>query len=182
MVRKHYPDLNFVRECFEEKDGRLFWRTRPLNHFKRERLHRSFNTRWAGKEAGSCGVDFGKYERVSAHVLGVFILRSTIVWAFHNNRWPDGEIDHKDSNTLNDNISNLRQATKSQNQANRRLGRNSTTGSKGVYRAATPGKWIAKIGFSGRKRHLGTFATKELAETAYIEAAKTFFGEFANPG
>lgn len=181
MVRKDYPSLSYVRQCFEEKDGRLFWKHRPREHFGRDRIYRAFNTRFSAKESGSCRWNVNAF-RVSVHVLGVHIYRSSVIWAFHNNRWPDGEIDHKDGNTLNDAIGNLRHATKSQNQGNRRLSRNSSTGHKGVYKAATPGKWIAKIGFHGKKRHLGTFDSRELACEAYMVAAKQLFGEFANAG
>lgn len=63
------------------------------------------------------------------------------------------DVDHIDSDTLNNQRSNLRFATRSQNNANGRkqVGRSSRF--KGVHWHSQVGKWTAQI----RKRHLGLF-------------------------
>lgn len=43
-----------------------------------------------------------------------------IIWAMHNNRWPEDEIDHIDRNKSNNKIENLREASRSINSLNRR--------------------------------------------------------------
>ena len=91
-------------------------------------------------------------------------------------------VDHVDGNGLNNRRSNLRVATPAENQRNRGLHINNTSGYKGVGWDKQRGKWLAQIELSGKTTRLGRYATKELAHAAYCEAAKMHFGQFANFG
>jgi hypothetical protein len=88
---------------------------------------------------------------------------------------PVEQVDHRDLNRANNAWSNLRQATASQNQGNKRGW--SSTGVKGVTR--NKGKFIAYIKISDRNVCLGTYSTAEEAGSAYARAAVQKFGEFA---
>lgn len=94
-------------------------------------------------------------------------------------KWPENLVDHEDTDKSNDRWTNLRDATRSQNQGNRPLNRNNKSGLKGVSWAARQKKWKADIRFGGRSRHLGYFISKEVAHEAYVTAARQYFGEFA---
>lgn len=74
-------------------------------------------------------------------------------------------------------ISNLREATRSQNAMNARKQRDNTSGFKGVSRWR--GKWQAKIQRDGKQRFLGAFSTPQDAALAYKNAAINLHGEFA---
>jgi hypothetical protein len=87
--------------------------------------------------------------------------------------------DHRDGNGLNNQRFNLRECNKSQNQMNRRLFKNNTSGYKGVCGSAD--KWKAQIMVNKKYIYLGIFSSKEDAAEAYAEAAKKHFGEFARP-
>ncbi len=89
------------------------------------------------------------------------------------------DIDHIDGNGLNNQRSNLRWATRSQNRANARKPRNSAARFKGVSFIKRLGKFQASIGKP--KRYLGVFTSEEDAARAYDAAANTLYGEFARP-
>lgn len=82
------------------------------------------------------------------------------------------EVDHEDGNGLNNVRKNLRQATKQQNQFNRRKPEG-TSSSKfyGVCWHKQHRKWRANINLSGRYKHLGYFEAEIEAARAYDAAA-----------
>lgn len=93
-------------------------------------------------------------------------------------RW----LDHKDGNGLNNQKINLRKATQSQQEANKKLRRDNTSGYKGVVWFRRDKCWKAQIGGQRRRRknrHIGYFNTAEEAARAYDHAAIESFGEFA---
>ena len=105
-----------------------------------------------------------RYKRYKAHRLA---------WLHFYGKWPEDQIDHKDTIKTNNSIDNLRPATNSQNMANA-LRHN---GLKGV--TYDRGRWIAQITKNRRKTYLGSFSTKEEAHAAYALKAKELHGEFS---
>lgn len=90
------------------------------------------------------------------------------------------ETDHIDGNGLNNQRSNLRIATHSQNGKNRGKCNNNTSGFKGVSWNKKNKRWQANIKINGKRKYLGEFTSKELAHIAYCEACTKYHGEFAN--
>lgn len=89
-------------------------------------------------------------------------------------------IDHRDHNGLNNQKSNLRIATSSQNAANRRSAKNSASKYLGVHWFRPTGVWYAIIKKNDTVKRLGYFKYEINAAIAYNEAAKEIHGEFAN--
>lgn len=90
-----------------------------------------------------------------------------------------GEVcDHIDGDGLNNQKSNLRKCTYSQNSMNQivRSGRKF----KGVSFHNEKNKYRAYITLSGRFKHLGYFDCEKKAALVYNKAAKRYFGVFAN--
>jgi len=102
-----------------------------------------------------------------------------LAWFYVHGEWPKGLIDHCDGDPLNNRLANLREASDSQNQGNRRLNKNSTSGFKGVYFDKSSGRWAANILKDRQKFWLGCHDTPEQAHAAYCEAAQRIHGEFA---
>jgi hypothetical protein len=75
--------------------------------------------------------------------------------------------------------SNLRQATLAQQSANRRLGRNNTSGLKGVTWDKWAKRWKAHCRVNGKERHLGHYLDKYEAKRAYDSCVLENHGEFA---
>jgi hypothetical protein len=98
-----------------------------------------------------------------------------IIWAMQTGDWPEKEIDHIDLDPSNNRWGNLREATSSQNQANRPIRRNNASGYTGVCFDSKRQDWIAYI----NKRHIGHFRTKEEAAAAREEAMRKIHREFS---
>jgi len=174
MSARRYPSARYLRQCFKYKNGKLFWRERPLAHFTKQNLHRRWNSRYAGKEAGSLST-IGRY------VIGLDgrrYYRYRLVWALFRDEWPP-RLDHKNRNSYSDSLSNLRVATHKQNLCNRGKSKNNTSGYKGVCWDKENDKWIAQIRSDGRNFNLGRFSTITAARDAYVKAAKHMHGKFA---
>jgi hypothetical protein len=112
-------------------------------------------------------------------IFGVYYLAHRVCWYLKTGKWPEHDIDHEDTNKDNNKWKNIRNATDSQNQANRKIQKNNTSGYKGVSWHKRHGKYVASIEVRGKAIWLGCHASKELAGAAYAAAAKKHFGEFA---
>lgn len=130
-------------------------------------------TRWKpGDEAG-----WVRKEYVRLLVDGIELSAHRAAWAYVYGVWPDLEIDHIDCNGRNNSITNLREATSSQNKNNKRCYSN-TSGFKGVGLHRT-GKYRAEIRANGKRMHLGLFENPESAYAAYCEASRKYHGDFS---
>lgn len=88
-------------------------------------------------------------------------------------------IDHINGNKLDNRKSNLRLCTKFQNNVNVPIGRNNTSGFKGVSFNKLRKKYYAGICYKKIQYHLGVFVNKIDAARVYNEKAKELFGDFA---
>lgn len=87
-------------------------------------------------------------------------------------------IDHIDGNGLNNRKNNLRKATVSQNQQNRGVPKNNTTGFKGVCFSTRQNKYKSSIKVNGTLCHLGFYDTPEEAHASYCRASLEMHPEF----
>lgn len=99
-----------------------------------------------------------------------------LAWYLHHGVWVE-TVDHREHPRSNNSLDNLREATRSQNNKNNVVSKNSTTGFKGVFKSRA--KYKAQICVDRKQIHLGVFKTKEEAALAYDKAALHYHGEFA---
>ena len=88
-------------------------------------------------------------------------------------------VDHKDRNSLNNHLSNLRWCTRKENQQNRSKHKNGTSLYKGVCFHKTANKWVARIKHDGHHIYLGLFTDEAEAGRSYDLKAIELFKEFA---
>jgi len=90
----------------------------------------------------------------------------------------DMEVDHIYHVNHDNRKSELRIVTRSQNQMNRKIFKNNTSGVKGVNWEKFANKWRAQIKIKYNKIHLGLFDNFEDAVKARKEAEVKYFGEY----
>lgn len=166
---------------YEPETGNLFWLPRSecmfLGHRKpAKQLCSGWNTRYAGQPALSYKNNQG-YRAGS--VTGVALLSHRAIWAMVNGEWPEF-IDHINGDRSDNRLSNLRAVTRAENNRNRRLNQNNTSGHAGVKELAN-GSWSARIRVDSTNKWIGTFKSKAEAIAAR-DAAERDYGFHANHG
>lgn len=134
---------------------------------------RAFNVNHAGNIAGH--LSDKRYARIS--IGGKHYKAHRLAWFYMTGEWPKDQIDHRNGWKLDNAFDNLREATNSQNAANRPRSRPHLP--KGV--SAKGNRWRARITYGKRKHDLGTFDTPDEAHEAYAKRAREVHGEFARP-
>ena len=151
---------DYVRSVFDYDPDTGFF-TRPMSA-----------SRMPGKRAGwKANIGYRKLRIGKKEYL-----EHRVAWLIVNGSWPD-EIDHINGDPTDNRICNLRIATRSQNNANRRVSTRSKSGIKGVSQRES-GWWSARIKVGAKDLNLGTFQTADAALAAYTEAAQKHHGEF----
>jgi hypothetical protein len=80
---------------------------------------------------------------------------------------PTADIDHINQKPDDNRITNLRLTTQLNNQQNRKINRNNSSGYRGVSYIKARNKWIAQKQLNGQYHHLGYFDNPEDASAAY---------------
>jgi hypothetical protein len=148
--------IQYITENYTLSDGRFFRKTN-------------------GKEIGCWNVGY-RY----ATVLGRAYPVHHLVWLLnHGELPPDGyDIDHKDMDRSNNNVDNLRLATRSQNMLNMCCHKDSKTGIKGVSWRSDTKKWTVRVTVDGAYKSFGSYDDLELAELVAQEAREKYHGDF----
>ena len=90
-------------------------------------------------------------------------------------------VDHRNNNTLDNRKENLRLATHSQNQFNKRKTTKETASRFiGVYLEKESSRWFGRIGVNGKRKWLGYSDNEIEAAKTYDRAAIKYHGEFAH--
>lgn len=145
-----------------------------------------------GKYALIDDEDFDRIEKHSWHLvkIGSVFYAATGIWngsnmtTYYLHRFimntPKRLVtDHIDGNGLNNQKSNLRVCTSSQNHMNTGLQKNNTSGYRGVMWYKRDKKWLAVIKIDKKLINLGKYKEKSKAIEIRSKAEKKYYKEFA---
>lgn len=148
-------NLEIIYDLLNYVDGKLFWKKNQ-------------------KEAG--WVDSLYYRNLGIN--GYTYKTHRIIFFIHNNYWPKC-IDHIDNNSLNNHISNLRDASCMQNSWNQKNRITNRSGFKGVGWNVKTQSWGARCMLNYHSYFLGRYKEKEDAIKIVEDFRKTHQGEYA---
>jgi hypothetical protein len=156
-----------VLEIYPEK-GKCYWKSTTNRRIKiGSRAGTIHKNRSKGIYYRIIGID-GKHYR--EHIL---------IWFFVHKKWPSRDLDHKNMDGLDNRYKNLRLATKTQNNVNKIKQVNNTSGFKGVHWNKRDKKWIARIGYKGKRICSKGYDDPYVAYLWYCKMHKKLFGEFS---
>ena len=150
-------------ELFTYKDGELYWKCIPNNRV--DLLNKKAGTHHGKGYTKTC-INYQDY------------YNHRLIFMMHYGYIP-AHIDHIDGNPANNRVENLREATMAENQHNRGIQKNNSSGVKGVSWHKHSKKWAVQMRINNQYKHLGYFKDIELAELVSIEARNKFHKEFA---
>ena len=156
---------------YDPETGVLTWKPRPAV----DRFAKTWNTRFAGKPAGTVGQN----GYIFIWLGGRNLLAHRVAYVLMKGRWPEHEIDHENRHRADNRWDNLRDATISQNNANKESPANTVSGYRGVRWHKASRKWHARITVNRKEHSLGYYDVKEDAARAYNEGALRLRGQFA---
>lgn len=149
----------------------------------KKRLHYNPQTgKWAWLDGKRKGLQAGTLHNsghIRIHLDGYLFLAGPLAWFYMMGKWPKKTIDHRDRNKQNNKWVNLREATFSQQLANRLSSRKDKL-PRGVQRIICRGRYqyfVARLGNEGKRGYLGCFNTPEEAFEVYQQAAFKKWGK-----
>lgn len=119
---------------------------------------------------------------VEIGISGRIYLAHRLAWLYIYGTWPKEQVDHINGIRNDNRIKNLRLATTSQNQWNKKMQKNNTSGIKGVSWDNQRGKWIAQCWLFGKHHKIGRFSSIDDADRAIRQFREKHQGEFCNHG
>lgn len=188
MLRiKPLPPLAYLRECFlldKTCPSGLRWRKRPRGHFPTCAGWAVANGKCGNRSAGTIKTGTtGAYWFVK--IAGTSYPVHRIVFSMYNERQVPIElqIDHRDNKGLNNDISNLREATCSENRQNSNAcKRTDQKRIKGVFFHQKSGLWHGGVRLNGKLHHVGYSPSKEKIVSLVRQLREELHKEFINHG
>lgn len=155
----------YLREAvdYDQYTGQMYWRIRPLHHFKNQRGMTQTNAARAGKPAFDCPHTQGY---LHGRINNKLMFAHRVAWAIFYGKHPDGEIDHLNHDRKDNRIENLRLVDRLSNGKNLSMPISNKSGIIGVHWANIAQRWCAQIRVDNKIKHLGYFKNMEEAANA----------------
>lgn len=157
---------DLLKELFDYQNGKLYWNVK-IRRIK------------VGDHAGYDRPDECRVVMIN----GKNYRSHRLIFLYHHGYLPEF-LDHIDGNPLNNDIDNLRAATKQENGRNQKKtksyrGKPTSSRYKGVTWDKQHERWLSRIQINRKQKHIGLFTSEIDAAHAYDKAAIESFGEFA---
>ena len=163
----HRLNMNqkLVAEYFDHKDGRLYWK--KVMHPNKQYL--------VGQEVGSIHQTGYRHVTWQGKVYKVHRL----IYLLEHGYLPK-EIDHINGDRQDNRLENLREVTRSQNQYNKPMCKNNTSGSRGVSWHKASKAWVVRVSVNKKSKLIGYFKDLELADLVGTMAREKYHGQYAH--
>lgn len=142
---------------YKSETGEFIWKSK-----------RRYHLQFFGSVAGSPNRDGYIHIKINGRLYGAHRL----AWFYVHGEWPKYHIDHINGLRADNRLCNLREVTHAENHQNRRSHKGSSSKYVGVSYYKQLRKYIAYISVSGKRHHLGYFATEEEAYATYCAAKR----------
>lgn len=172
MATKPLPSPAELRQLLEydPETGVLRWLSRGPERFDDPIRCRQWNTRFAGKAAGTLDKSTGY---LCLRIFDRKVWAHRAAFALASGEWPE-VIDHLNGNKSDNRFANLASGSQAQNMKNLRRYERNKSGATGVTWDKERGKWFASIKANGKTKSLGRFARFDDAVAARKAAEEEF--------
>ena len=151
----------YLKNMFDYRDGHLYW--------KQDRLIARIGDQ-AGTKTPAGYIQIGLARKI--------YLAHRLIFMWHHGYIPE-TVDHINNISYDNRIENLRAATISENNCNRRRLKPTKYPAKGIYKHSKYEKYCVEIHLKGKRIHVGIFNTLDKAVEASNNARKELHGAFA---
>lgn len=156
---------------YSPSSGSLVWLERCRDMFDSDRIHKSWNTKWAGKPALNSEDD----GYLKGNFMGAKLSAHRAAWMVCHGDIPDGkQIDHINGDRKDNRIENLRLVEPIENSHNMKMSSKNTSGYTGVCWVSHLSKWNARISVNGKRIALGCYESQGDAISARRLAERTY--------
>ena len=172
---KELPPIYLLRKLlrYEPDTGKMFWLERTPNMFANTGKGgaRGCCARWNSKNAEKLALNhLNSHGYFAGRIFGDLYLAHRVAWAMCSGQTLFEQIDHQNGIRTDNRIHNLRCVSNCENTKNAKIRLDNKSGITGIRKQGR--LWVAQIGGSKNRKHLGSFSKLEEAILAREKAKK----------
>jgi len=153
-------------ECNIET-GIVIWKKREPTEVSN--YWKNWNTKYAGKECGRVNQEGYRSACITYKAKQMYVSMHRLIWFAAYGCLPTNYIDHINQNRADNRLVNLRDVTSAENNKNRKITSNNSSGVVGVHFNKGKGKWRAVVTVNHKVHYLGYYKEIDEAEKVVKE-------------
>lgn len=151
---------------YDPETGNLYWKFR-------EDRKKNWNTTYANKIAGCVYLNNMGARYVSIRIDNKIYLAHRVIWKMVNGKDPDC-IDHLNGDGTDNRISNIVSTSLKNNQRNKKMHRNNSSGYCGVFRDKIRNKWLSWNSDTRKHKRFDRLEDAIAFRKVYVESSGSF--------